>query len=121
MSAPERIGPEAFVGERLARPGVVLVGFLADWCPVCRAFEPELIRFADERSLRLLIADMTSEETPLWDRFGIEIVPTIIVFRDGAQVFRADGAPGVGLGAADLHGAARAAGAPAADRRRRRG
>jgi thioredoxin-like negative regulator of GroEL len=33
----------------------------------------------------------------LWERFGISIVPTIIVFRDGRPVFRRDGVQGRGL------------------------
>jgi thioredoxin 1 len=97
----DRVGPGEFDGERLKRQGVVAVAFLADWCPFCRAFEPEFARLA-ERGIRLLVADVTPEESPLWERFQVEVVPTVVVFRSGQAVFRADGVPGRGLDAAAL-------------------
>ena len=122
----ERAGPEAFDGKRLRRPGTVVVGFLADWCPVCRAFRPEFERLA-EGGRQLLMADVTDEASPLWDRFRIEIVPTVLVFRDGETVFRADGEPGTGLDGGDLRriekvtdAASRSAKAPPAKARSRR-
>jgi len=122
----ERVGPEAFDGERLRRPGTVVVGFLADWCPVCRAFLPEFEQLA-KGGRRLLMADVTEEESPLWDRFRVEIVPTVLVFRDGETIFRADGERGTGLDRGDLRriekaadGAGRSGGsAPSGPRRRR--
>ncbi len=109
-----RVGPEAFDGERLVRPGVVVVAFLADWCPFCRAFEPELLRLVTDRQLAALAADVTSTDSPLWDRFRIRIVPTVIVYRDGTPTLRLDGRRFRGLGAADLRRIAEAAGAAAA-------
>jgi thioredoxin 1 len=97
-----RIGPAEFDGERLRRPGTVAVAFLADWCPFCRRFEPEFAQLPGGQAYRLVVADLTSEASPLWDRFRIEIVPTVIVYRDGRSVFRADGVAGQGLGARDL-------------------
>ncbi len=114
MNGPlARVGAEAFDGDRLLRPGVVVVAFLADWCPFCRRFEPELQRLVAEQRLVAVAADLTSEESPLWDRFRIRVVPTVIVYRDGVSVLRIDGRRLRGLGAADLRriaDAARAAG-----------
>lgn len=98
----ERIGPEAFDGNRLRRPGVWAVGFLADWCPFCRAFVPKLEALERTGPFQVVIADVTDDDSPLWDRFGVEVVPTVIVFRDGVAVFRRDGRLGRGIGAADL-------------------
>ncbi len=88
MGRLESIGPEAFNGPRLARPGTWAVGFLADWCPFCRDFEPTFAALAAQPGLSLLVADLTDVESPLWDLFRIEVVPSVIVFRDGEAVFR---------------------------------
>jgi thiol-disulfide isomerase/thioredoxin len=97
MARLERVGAEAFDGVRLRRPGTVGVAFLAEWCPFCRAFEPEFAALAGTPSPALLVADLTSEDSPLWDRFGVDVVPTVIVFREGEASFRADGVAGEGL------------------------
>jgi thioredoxin 1 len=99
--ALEWIGADAFDGERLARRGRWAVAFLATWCPFCREFLPEFEAFPKSAETRLVVADMTSEESPLWDRFKIEVVPTVVVFEDGVPVFRADGVRGEGLGDRD--------------------
>jgi len=98
----ERIGPESFDGERLRREGTVAVAFLADWCPFCRAFEPEFADLDRRTPARLAVADVTADDSPLWERFRLEVIPTVIVFRDGRPAFRADAVPGRGLGRADL-------------------
>jgi len=41
--------------------------------------------------------DLSDDDNPLWDTFSIEVVPTIIVFRDGKPEFRRDGFFGRGL------------------------
>jgi len=101
-------GPASFDGVRLTTAGIVVAVFLADWCPFCRSFRTEILRFAAERRWKLLVADLTSEESPLWDRFHVEIVPTVVVFRDGEAVFRRDGVAGRGLGPTDLAAIGRA-------------
>ncbi len=110
---PARIGEAEFLGRRLDRPGTWIVAFLADWCPFCRSFEPEFAALSTGGSFGLLVADMTSMSTPLWETFEIEIVPTLVVFRDGLAIHRADGVAGEGLGGADLEEARRAALSPA--------
>jgi len=112
VPAIERVGAEAFEGGRLRRPGTWIVGFLADWCPFCHAFVPQLEDLAAATGRGVLFADVTDEASPLWDTFGIDVVPTVLVFHDGAAVFRRDGKLGQGLGSADVRaitGAAKAA------------
>ena len=99
---PEKVGPEVFRGDRLLRPGVVGVAFLADWCPFCRAFAPAFAGLGRSGSWTVLVADVTDDESPLWDRFHLDVVPAIMVFRSGRSTFRRDGVLGVGLGPGDL-------------------
>ncbi|HTP53664.1 MAG TPA: thioredoxin family protein [Thermoplasmata archaeon] len=101
MSGVPRIGPEAFDGARLGRPGVWAVEFLADWCPYCRDFAPRFEALG-AMGANLLAVDLSDLGSPLWERFGIDIVPTVLVFQDGAIVVRADGVPMEGLGPSDL-------------------
>ncbi len=99
----ERVDASAFDGRRLRRRGAVAVAFSADWCPFCRAFLPEFAQAASrEADLGFLVADLTSMASPLWEQFEIEIVPTLLLFRDGAPVARRDGVAGEGLGPHDL-------------------
>lgn len=104
----ERVGPEAFDRTRLVRPGVVVVGFLADWCPYCVRFWPAL-ESLQRPDVSVLIADLSDESSPLWETFEIAIVPTLLVFADGRSVFRADGVPAQGLGPPEVAAAAEAA------------
>lgn len=93
----ETVGEAAFEGRRLRRPGVVVVAFLADWCPFCRQFLPEVERLAAS-GVTVLCADLSDEGNPMWETFEVAIVPTLILFREGHEVFRANGVAGVGLG-----------------------
>lgn len=97
----ERLRPRDFQGTRFVRSGTWAVAFLADWCPFCRRFAPEFARLAGH-GFRLAMADVSSEESPLWDRFAIEVIPTVLVFRDGRLIFRVDGRYMEGLDSNDL-------------------
>ncbi len=98
----ERVGTEAFDGERFLRPGRWAVAFLAEWCPFCREFEPDFSAMPHAPGTSLVAADVSSLSSPLWDRFEVEVVPTVVIFEDGRPVFRVDSAEGEGLDAASL-------------------
>jgi len=121
-AALERLDASAFDGPRLLRPGVVAVEFSADWCPVCRAFDPVFATIPRNEPFGRAVADVSSEESPLWDRFGIAIVPSVLVFRDGREIERADGVPGIGVRRPELErvlASARKAAGPGPTTRRR--
>jgi thioredoxin-like negative regulator of GroEL len=96
MSA-ELLPPEAFQGARLLRDGPWVVAFLADWCPFCREFRPKFEALDGESAFRTGIADLTDDESPLWEEFQIEVVPALVVFSNGRPVHRHQSDPGVGL------------------------
>lgn len=111
--ALERFGSEEFDGQRLRRPGTWVVAFMADWCPFCRRFAPQFEQLAGAGPYQIAMGDVTNEDSPLWDTFEIQVIPTVVVFRDGAPVFRRDGRYLRGLGEKDLTAVREALAVPA--------
>lgn len=75
-------------------PEILLAEFWAKWCGYCRAMEPYLNNLATRRAGRLKVirVDVDSEQ-PLARRFMIKATPTFILYRNGRQLGRMDGAP----------------------------
>lgn len=96
------LGLPDFEGTRLRRAGLWVVTFSADWCPFSRHFLRRFEQWAGADHVRAAVGDLTDPETGLWERFEIEVTPTMIVFEDGAPILRRDGILGVGLGDEDL-------------------
>jgi thioredoxin-like negative regulator of GroEL len=108
----ERLTATDFEGERLQRPGTWGVVFLADWCPFCRAFRAKFERLEGHVAFSLGIGDVTDTESRLWDDFHIDVVPTLVGFRDGPPIYRRDGILGKGLDVPDLERLQRALAPP---------
>ncbi len=86
-----------FTGKRLNKNGMVAVLFAAEWCPFCRRFSPVFNSSLTEKGLPGALADLSDQENPLWETFDIQVVPTVMVFKEGELVYRKDGALGQGL------------------------
>ncbi|MCI4364189.1 MAG: thioredoxin family protein [Thermoplasmata archaeon] len=93
----ETLGPADFEGARLRRPGTVVVCFEATWCGFCHRFVPTFVAKEGKLPATLALADISNEENPLWELFGIEVVPALIAFREGSAVWRIDSPLMVGL------------------------
>ena len=81
--------------ERVVRDAEVpvLVDFYADWCGPCKMMAPTLDALARDRAGEVLVAKLDTDANPQTSlRFGIRSIPTLIVFRGGAEVGREMGA-----------------------------
>ena len=74
--------------------------FYADWCPFCRKFKAIFETSANSLSnsqQKFFESNIDDDNNPLWERFSIEAVPTIIAFEKGKIISRRDSKMGIGL------------------------
>jgi thioredoxin 2 len=75
-------------------PEYVLLEFWAKWCGYCRMVEPVVNDLASWRAGRLKVVRVDVDAEPdLARRFTVKATPTFILFKNGAQIARLDGAP----------------------------
>jgi thioredoxin 1 len=73
-----------FEQEVLQSDKPVLVDFWAEWCAPCHAVSPVLDRIVAERNGEIKLVKVNiDEEQELAMRFGVQSIPTMILFKDG--------------------------------------
>ena len=71
----------------------VLVDFGADWCGACRIIEPVIHELAGELGGQAVVAQVDVDANPqIAARYGIEALPTLMVFKNGQPVEKVVGA-----------------------------
>jgi thioredoxin 1 len=67
----------------------VLVDFWAPWCMPCRMLEPIIEKLAEENQDKLKICRLNTDENQnIAVQYGIQGIPTMIVFKEGREVGR---------------------------------
>ena len=71
----------------------VFVDFWAPWCGPCRMVAPEVKKLAAHFAGKAVVLKVDTERVPeIAGRFGIQSIPTFIVFKGGKPVVRESGA-----------------------------
>ncbi|WP_420322020.1 thioredoxin [Flagellimonas sp.] len=70
----------------------VLVDFYADWCGPCKMLAPILGQVKEELGDQIRIAKIDVDKNPkIAGKYQVRGVPTMILFKDGKQVWRQSG------------------------------
>jgi thioredoxin len=84
---------QSFEEEVLQSDKPVIVDFWAEWCGPCHAVAPLLDRIVEESNGDLKLVKVNIDEQPeLSQRFGVQSIPMMILFRDGEPAAAAIGA-----------------------------
>ncbi|MCB0965261.1 MAG: thioredoxin [Ilumatobacter sp.] len=78
--------------ETVTGDGITFVDFWAEWCGPCKMFGPIFEETAQENPDVTFAKVDTEAEQQLAGALGIMSIPTLMIFRDGIQLFSQAGA-----------------------------
>ncbi len=68
---------------------LAMVDFWATWCGPCKMMSPIVEKLAEEYDGKALIGKVESDNAmALMQKFGISAIPTLIFFKNGAEIER---------------------------------
>ncbi|MEO9309392.1 MAG: thioredoxin [Nitrososphaera sp.] len=93
-SQPDVVDLSSLNFDQTISQGLVLVDFWAEWCGPCRLMHPVFERMAKKyRHIRFARVNVDLNQD-IAMRFGVQAIPTFIMFKDGQPVERMMGAVG---------------------------
>ncbi len=70
----------------------VLVDFYADWCQPCKSQSPIIDEIKSEMGDKLVVIKVNVDiETEITERYQIQSIPTLMIFKDGKMLWKAVG------------------------------
>ncbi len=72
--------------------GIVLIDFWAEWCGPCKSFGPIFEAAAEKHDDINFVKVDTESQQELAGALAIRSIPTLMIFRDGIQLFSQAGA-----------------------------
>jgi len=81
-----------FAEEVLRADKPVLVDFYAEWCGPCKMMAPVIDELAEELKETHIICKINVDEAPETSaKYGIQSIPTVVLFNKGEEVNRSIG------------------------------
>ena len=78
--------------ETVLGDGIVLVDFWAEWCGPCKSFAPVFEKASEQHPDISFTKVDTEAEQQIAGALQIRSIPTLMIFRDGVQLFSQPGA-----------------------------
>jgi thioredoxin 1 len=82
---PLHVDGQSQLDDVVTEHDVVLTDFYADWCGPCQMLEPTVETLAAETGATVAKVDVDANQQ-LASAYGVQGVPTLILFADGEQV-----------------------------------
>ncbi|WP_265025796.1 MULTISPECIES: thioredoxin [unclassified Wolbachia] len=87
------VNDQNFKSEVIDYKGFVLVDFWAEWCGPCKSLMPRIEQLAKDRKGKIKICKFDIDgETEVPSKYGVQSIPTLIIFQDGKEIARKIGA-----------------------------
>ncbi len=89
MSKPVPVTDQSFEADVLGGQGVIITDFWATWCGPCKMIAPILEQIANDYEGKVTVTKLDVDNNPMTAmRFGVQSIPTLIVFKGGQEVER---------------------------------
>lgn len=72
----------------ISNNGLVFVDFFASWCGPCKMLAPSVDKLAAEHLEAKVVKVDVDQENALAMQYGVQSIPTLIVFKNGQPVNR---------------------------------
>ncbi|QKX01557.1 thioredoxin [Wolbachia endosymbiont of Cruorifilaria tuberocauda] len=83
------VDDQSFNSEVISCKGFVLVDFWAEWCRPCKSLMPYIEQLARDKKGKVKVCKFNVDgETDVPSKYGIQSIPTLIIFQDGKEIAR---------------------------------